>query len=149
MDRITEKGVGTRADEPRQQNLDLHIEECSHCAHTCRTWAEAYLDRPEKIATIIDACLDCARTCEATARALLLHKQGVRNIRQLQIEACVIACKACARQCMEKASSFDGLSVCATTALRCEEILRTLLSTKAPQVNGTKFFTFLRVFAGR
>jgi hypothetical protein len=149
MQPIAEKGGNVATAGLDGYNLDIYIKECGHCALTCRTWAEAYKGGAKKLAESIDACLECARICEATARALLLHKQGVKGFRDVQIEACVMTCRVCARQCQQQAAQCEGLSVCANVATHCEETMRMLLRPKISQRNKSGFLAFVKTLVGR
>lgn len=147
MDRITEKR--TDVSDLSRTNLDLYIRECRHCAQTCRAWAETFAGGAGKNSVTIDACLNCARACEAMANSLLLDQQGIRNVHQAQIEACVTSCRVCAKQCEQRAKNFEGLSVCAKAARRCEEMLLALIGPKVYRIHGSKFFTFFRGVLGK
>lgn len=143
MKKISETTGHTFSSNISPENLDSYIKECAHCAHTCRTCAEACAVKPEKFSAIIDVCLECAKTCESLARGLSLHKQGVRNVFKVQIEACIVTCRLCLRRCMEKSDTFDCVLVCAQAARRCAEVLSVLLPKFSPS-NGKGFFSFLR-----
>lgn len=125
------------------QILDSYIQECTHCAHTCRTCADACSAKPAKYSDIIGVCLECAKICESLIRELLLQKQGVRQIRKVQIEACIVTCRLCARRCVEKAGDFDCILICAKAARRCADVISSLLPKFSP-LSGKGFFSFLR-----
>lgn len=130
------------------QNIDSYIKECTHCAHTCRICADACAVNPGKFSEIIDVCLECAKTCESLVRELVLQKQGVRNIRKVQIEACIVTCRLCARRCVERVSDFECVLVCAQAARRCADVVSVLLP-KFSSSNGKGFFSFLRSNKGK
>jgi hypothetical protein len=129
-------------------NLDIYIKECTDCAQTCRACAEAHADNAKKFAKYIAACLECAETCEATAKALLLHKNGIKNIQQAQLEACVIACRLCAQICERLGEKIECFKACAESARRCEEIMRALLRSASPK-RSAKAATFLKLLVQR
>jgi hypothetical protein len=147
MSRIAEVGEGRISSALSQNNLDIYINECTNCAHTCRVCAEASTvgGGATKFSRCIDACLECAKTCETAARALSIHRQGTRDISTFQLEACIIACKLCARTCGERGGGFECFAVCAEASRRCAEVISTLLSHKPKP----KSLTFLRGFVQR
>ena len=145
MERIAEKSRGASVFAISPENLDVYIKECRQCAHTCRTCADGCCGNPEKFSEIIDVCLECAKTCESLAKGLLLHKQGVKNVRHIQIEASIIACRICARQLSQREKESDCIAVCAASVQRCEEIITTLLP-KSLRPKNSKISTFLKFF---
>ena len=148
MERIAEKSGGASVFNISPQNLDIYIKECMHCAHTCRTCADACAGNPGRFSEIIDVCLECAKTCESLAKGLLLHRQGVKNVRQVQIEATIIVCRLCASRCEQRAKEFDCIPVCVTAVRRCGEIVRTLLP-KPSHPKSAKLFTFFKAIVGK
>lgn len=129
-------------------NLDIYIKECFDCAQTCRICAEAHTDKASKFAEYINACLECAKICEATAKTLLLYKSGAKNIRLVQIQACIVACSMCAQKCRKLEEKNECFAACVESALRCEEIMRALMRSGSPPKN-TKVAAFLRSFSLR
>jgi hypothetical protein len=148
MERIAEKSGGVSISNTSPVNLDIYIKECMHCAHTCRTCADGCAGNSSRFSEIINACLECAKTCESLAKALLLQKQGIKHVRQVQIEASVVACRLCASRCESRADESDSISVCAKAARRCEEIVKTLLPKSSHPIR-SKIFTYLKVIVGK
>jgi hypothetical protein len=145
MGSIAGKSGGASVFNISPERLDIYIKECMHCAHTCRTCADGCAGNPNRFSEIIDVCLQCAKTCESLAKGLSLHKQGVKNIRQVQIEAAIVSSRLCANRCEQRAKEFDCIEVCAKSVRRCEEIITTLLQ-KPSRPKGAKIFTFLKSF---
>ena len=148
MGHIAEKVGGASLFNISPQNLDVYIKETMHCAHTCRTCADSCSRSPARFSEIINVCLECAKTCESLANALSLHKQGVKNVRQIQIEATIVSSRLCAGRCEQRARESDCIEVCANAARRCEEIIKTLLP-KSSRYNSSRIFTFLKSVIGR
>jgi hypothetical protein len=145
MERITEKSGGASVFNIIPQNIDIYIKECMHAAHTCRTCADGCAGNASKFSEVINVCLECAKACESLAKALLLHKQGIKNVRQVQIEATIVSCRACANRCTQRSREFDCIEVCAKSVRRIEEIITTLLP-KSSRPKISKIFTFFKSF---
>jgi hypothetical protein len=150
MNRMAEIGGIAVTSDLRSHNLDMYIKQCNECALTCRSWAETFAGGGGgKVAATIDTCLDCARVCELLSRAFSLNKEGVKNVHPLQIEACMMACRACSHQCDKESDKFDGLSICADSARKCEELLRMLIRPKSMKSRESRVFSVfknIRVF---
>jgi hypothetical protein len=148
MERIAEKFAGVSASNVSSLKLDIYIKECMHCAHTCRTCADSCAGNPSRFSEIINVCLECAKTCESLAKGLSLQKQGIRLVRQVQIEATIVASRLCASRCMPRANESDAISVCADAVRRCEEVIKTLRPKPSHPI-GVKIFAYLRTFVGK
>jgi hypothetical protein len=125
------------------QKIDLCIKECQRLAHTCRVCAEEHAFFANKVSMAIDVSLECAKTCESLTRALIQQKKSGKIVPHVQIEACIVTCRLCSRHCREVAYDFECFVVCADAALRCAEIIATLLP-KRPRSNRSKFFSFFK-----
>jgi hypothetical protein len=109
------------------------VEHCASCAQVCTSCADACLaeDQVDALRQCIRLNLDCADICFATA-ATGVRRTG-RNVEVLRavIEACQIACSACAEECARHASMHDHCRICAESCRSCAEACRDAL----PEVN--------------
>ena len=107
------------------------IEECYTCAQTCAACADACLAE-EAIATLrncIRLNLDCADICLATAS--IASRQAGNNTVVLRktIEACAIACRLCAEECMVHAPIHKHCGICAEECRACERACNQALAS--------------------
>jgi hypothetical protein len=106
------------------------IEECVDCAATCTSCADACLgedDVPELV-RCVRLNLDCADTCDATGRIVIRQTQPDLALTRAAIEACAIACRACAEECDQHAAHHEHCRVCAESCRRCEQACDDLLA---------------------
>jgi hypothetical protein len=106
------------------------IEECVDCAATCTSCADACLgedDVPELV-RCVRLNLDCADTCDATGRIVIRQTQPDLALTRAAIEACAIACRACAEECDRHAAHHEHCRVCAESSRRCEQACDDLLA---------------------
>ena len=93
----------------------------AECAATCTTCADACLeeDDPAALRRCIRACLDCAELCAVTGR--LIARPGEQDPRTLraQLDACAIACRACAEECDRHAEAMEHCRFCAEACRAC------------------------------
>jgi hypothetical protein len=122
---------------PFQEIIDLHphpsdvdrdvlvrcIEECLDCAASCTACADACLG--ESDVTGLSRCirlnLDCADVCEATGR--IVTRQTSPDLRLIRaiVEACSVACLACAEECDRHAVHHEHCRVCAAVCRLCRQ----------------------------
>jgi hypothetical protein len=124
------------AAHPRPSPLDTQlllrcIEDCIECAATCTSDADADLAEPDvhEMVRCIRLCLDCADACEATGRMLLRQTEADLGVLHAEIEACAVACRACAEECEKHASHHEHCRVCAEVCRRCEQSCEALRAT--------------------
>jgi hypothetical protein len=121
---------------PRPIRLDrdllLHcIDECFDCAATCTSCADACLgesDVPELV-RCVRLNLDCADVCDATGRVVTRQTESDVGVVRAALEACVVACRACAEECDRHAAHHDHCRVCAEVCRRCEQACSELLAS--------------------
>jgi hypothetical protein len=77
--------------------LSEAIDQLLACAASCAICAEACLreDDPRSRVDCISSNSDCADVCMATARVLGRASAGLSAMAQLQVEACIEACRTC------------------------------------------------------
>lgn len=115
-----------------QEKLAACIAACLECAQTCTACADACLaeDHVGHLRTCIRTNSDCADVCGATARVLSRltgQSDQTATIRAL-VQACQVACAACAEQCGGHAEMHDHCRVCAESCRRCEQACAELLA---------------------
>src|SRR5437764_15213039 len=88
---------------PRAITLDRDlllrcIEACADCAAACTSCADADLGEPDvqQLVRCVRLCLDCADVCGATGRILIRQTEPDLGVLHAAIEACAVACRACA-----------------------------------------------------
>ena len=114
-----------------KQALAACIEACFECVQTCTACADACLseDMVAELTKCIRTNLDCADVCDATGRVLSRHTGYDANITRAVLEACQMACKACADECEQHAQMHEHCRVCAEACRRCERACADLLAT--------------------
>ena len=77
--------------------LSEAIDHLLACAASCAICAEGCLreDDPRSQVDCISSKSDCADVCMATARVLRRANAGLSSMAQLQVEACIEACRTC------------------------------------------------------
>ncbi len=114
-----------------RQALTRCIQEALACAQACTACADACLseDRVAELRKCIRTDMDCADICQTTAWVLSRHTGYDANITRAQLEACVIACMACAEECEQHAGMHEHCLVCAEACRRCAQACRDLLGS--------------------
>jgi len=99
------------------------------CAQTCTACADACLSEAAvaDLRTCIRTDLDCADICGTTSRVLSRHTGYDANITRAQLEACVMACRACGDECKRHAGMHEHCRICAEACRACESACRDLL----------------------
>lgn len=101
------------------------------CAQTCTACADACLAE-EMVAELRDCIrtdLDCADICATTAAVLSRRTGSNLAVVKAQLEACRIACAACAEDCESHAAMHEHCRICAEACRRCEQACADLLAT--------------------
>jgi hypothetical protein len=77
----------------------------------------------------IRLCLDCADACDATGR--IVTRQTAPDLRLIRaiVEACAVACLACAEECDRHAAHHEHCRLCAEACRRCKKACDDLLAT--------------------
>jgi hypothetical protein len=120
---------------PRPISLDRSvllpcIEQCFDCAATCSACADACLGEPDvpELVRCVRLCLDCADVCEATGRVVTRQTETDLGVVRAAVEACVVACAACAEECELHAPHHDHCRVSAEVCRSCEKACSDLLA---------------------
>jgi hypothetical protein len=105
------------------------IDECVACAATCTACADACLGEPDvpDLVRCVRRCLDCADVCHATGRVVTRQTEPDLGVIRALVEACVVACRACAEECERHAAHHDHCRVCAEECRSCEQACADLL----------------------
>lgn len=105
------------------------IEACLDCAQTCESCADACSVEPDPrpLARCIRLDHDCADLCLSVARILNRQAEPDRNVARAAIEACGIACVACADECDRHAARLAHCRICAEACRECANACSRLL----------------------
>jgi hypothetical protein len=121
---------------PRPVSLDRDlllrcIAECFDCSATCTACADACLGESDvtELTRSIRLNLDCADLCDAVGRVVTRQTEIDLGVVRAAIEACVVACRACADECERHAAHHDHCRVCAEVCRSCEQACRDLLAS--------------------
>jgi len=97
-------------------------EECLDCGASCTACADATLSESDsrEMTSVIRVCLDCAEVCHATARVAIRQSSPDVGLVRAAVEACAIACVACAEECDRHAAHHEHCRVCAEVCRRCK-----------------------------
>jgi hypothetical protein len=105
------------------------ISSLATCAATCTSCADACLG--EQAVASLTRCirlnLDCADVCAATASLLSRRTDSDVDVVRSQLQACVVACHACAAECEGHADHMEHCQVCADACHACARVCRELL----------------------
>ena len=120
---------------PRPISLDRDvlvrcIEECFDCAATCASCADACLGEPDvpELVRCVRLCLDGADVCDTTGRVVTRQTEPELGVARAAVEACVVACRACAEECDRHAAHHDHCRVSAGVCRSCEQACSDLLA---------------------
>lgn len=117
-------------DDAHRAALAECIAACLECSQACTACADACLNEPSPgdMVRCITTCQDCADVCAATAS--VLSRLGARDLATVRslLEACRIACGACASECELHVGMHEHCSVCAEACRRCEQACAELLA---------------------
>ncbi|MCL4765131.1 MAG: four-helix bundle copper-binding protein [Hyphomicrobiaceae bacterium] len=119
---------------PQPQALDdvgACIGALHDCAQACTSCADACLGESDiqMLARCIRLNHDCADLCTATASVLSRPSMAAPEIWASQLQACLIACRACAEECERHAPRHEHCRVCAEACRKCEQACSDVLST--------------------
>jgi hypothetical protein len=124
---------------PRATALDRDlllrcIDECVDCAAVCTSCADADLGEPDvqEMVRCIRLCLDCADACDATGRILIRQTEPDLGVLRAVIDACTVACRACAGECDKHAAHHEHCRICAEVCRRCEQACSDLAAKISP-----------------
>jgi Domain of Unknown Function (DUF326) len=120
---------------PQPTSLDLEvlsrcIDECSDCAASCTSCADADLAEPdvEDLVRCIRLCLDCSDICTTTGRIATRQTGADASVLRASVEACATTCRVCGDECERHAAHHEHCRLCAESCRRCEEACRALLA---------------------
>ena len=118
--------------EPTIQDRDALlrcIDACHDCVASCTSCADADLAEEDvgEMVRCVRLCLDCADACDATGR--IVTRQTTPDLRLIRtmVEACAVACLACAEECDRHAAHHEHCRVCAEVCRRCKQACDDLL----------------------
>ena len=107
------------------------IAECLDCGASCTACADADLaeDDVKEMLRCIRLCLDCSDTCEATSRIVIRQTSPDLRVIRAMVEACSVACFACAEECDRHAAHHEHCRHCSEACRRCKNACDDLLAT--------------------
>ncbi|GGN42580.1 four-helix bundle copper-binding protein [Deinococcus daejeonensis] len=110
------------------------LDACLECSAVCTACADACLGEQEHLAHLVRCIrlnLDCADICAATGRVLGRLTEADQDVLRAQLQACVVACRACGDECTQHAQHMNmaHCAVCADSCRRCEEACTRLLGS--------------------
>jgi hypothetical protein len=97
------------------------VQAAAECAAVCTTCADACLEEadPAALRSCIRANLDCAEICALTGRLIARPGKQDPGTLRAQLEACAIACRACAAECERHAAAMAHCRICAESCRAC------------------------------
>lgn len=105
------------------------IQACFDCAQTCVACADACL--AEEKVDVLRRCIrlnqDCADICDVTGRSLTRQTGFDQSVARAFLQACMVACRACADECDKHASMHAHCKECADACRKCEAACSDLL----------------------
>jgi hypothetical protein len=106
------------------------IEECGECQATCTICADASTaeDDVRTMLRVISLCLDCADNCDATRRIVSRQTAPDLTVKRTAVEACLVACLACAEECERHAAEHEHCRLSAEECRRCAGVCQDLLA---------------------
>jgi hypothetical protein len=97
------------------------VQAAASCAYSCTTCADACLEEEEPAA--LRRCIrlnqDCAEICGVTARLIARPGAQDQGLLRAQLEACAVACRACAAECERHSGHMEHCRVCAEACQEC------------------------------
>jgi hypothetical protein len=107
------------------------IAECLDCAASCTACADADLAEGDvkEMLRCIRSCLDCSDSCEATWRIVIRQTAPDLRVIRATVEACSVACFACAEECDRHAAHHEHCRLCSEACRRCKNACDDLLAT--------------------
>jgi hypothetical protein len=108
------------------------LQACLDCAQTCGACADACLAEPDPrpLRKCIRLNLDCAALCAAAAEIINRQTEPDRTVVNAAIDACGIACLACADEC-ERHPGMEHCRLCAESCITCADACKRLLGRTA------------------
>lgn len=118
---------------PRPQPLEDYAASISamhDCAQACTSCADACLGESniQELIRCIRLNLDCADLCMTTAGILSRPSMSAPEIWASQLQACLIACQVCAKECERHSAKHEHCRICAEACRECETACNDLLS---------------------
>lgn len=105
------------------------IRACLDCAQACVACADACIgeEDPKRLARCIGLNQDCANVCEVTAKVFTRQTAPDEHLRRALLQACIVACHACAEECGKHAKGMRHCHICAEACRACEKACEGLL----------------------
>jgi hypothetical protein len=110
--------------------LGATIDALIGCSEACTACADACLSEQDiaELAKCIRTNMDCADICDTTARVLARHTGYDATISRTLLDACVMACRACAKECSKHADMHEHCRICAEACRTCEKACDDMLT---------------------
>jgi hypothetical protein len=109
------------------------ISACYECAQACTSCADACLGEQNvgELIRCIRLNQDCFDICVSTGNVLSRRTEPNAELIHTQLQACVVACRACAAECEGHAHHMEHCRICAEACRRCEAACTQLADTTA------------------
>ena len=109
------------------------IEDCYNCAQSCVSCADACLgeEMVKELTQCIRLNLDCADVCAATGAVGTRRTGSNEEVIRSMLEACALACGACAEECERHAGMHEHCRICGEACRRCEQACHAALRSMA------------------
>ncbi len=103
----------------------------TECAMACTICADACLkeDSVNQLSRCIRLNLDCAEICTVTGNLLIRQADPQPAVIRSMLQACMVACRACADECDRHASKHPHCRICAEACRQCEKTVARILPT--------------------
>jgi hypothetical protein len=111
-------------------NLGDFMALLSECEAVCRICSDACLHEEEvaDLRSCIERNNACAQACDAALAALAAGAAHPDETLLAVLEACAVACGACARECDTHAGHHEHCRICAEVCRRCEQECAAVIS---------------------
>lgn len=130
---MTAEMIRTHPSESRvdARQMAMTVDALIECAEACTSCADACLSERmvDELRMCIRLNMDCADVCGTTARVLGRHTGTEPHMNVALLQACMLACRACAEECEGHASMHEHCRICAESCRRCEEACARMLLT--------------------
>jgi hypothetical protein len=109
------------------------LQACLDCAQTCGACADACLAEPDPrpLRKCIRLNLDCAALCAAAAEIITRQTDPERTVVNAAVDACGIACIACAEECERHGEDMEHCRICAEACRTCADACSRMLGRTA------------------
>ncbi len=100
------------------------------CSTACTVCADACLaeDMVAELVRCVRTDADCADVCLVASRVMGRQTAYDADVSRAVVQACLVACRACERECAGHADMHEHCRVCAEACRECAEVCEELLA---------------------